>query len=121
MPAPVVHVNHLPPPRVVVEQPVPPPTTVAVIGAPITAGYYGGTMQVNGMPTQVVVQPVAPVMQVSAEAYPPPQQVMVAGATRVRRALEERGVEVHDYDGSELSHKGDGGPTCLTAPLLRRE
>jgi N-dimethylarginine dimethylaminohydrolase len=46
--------------------------------------------------------------------------VMVAGAPRVRRALEARGVEVHVYDGSELSLKGDGGPTCLTAPLLRK-
>jgi N-dimethylarginine dimethylaminohydrolase len=45
--------------------------------------------------------------------------VMVAGAGTVRRALEARGVEVHVYDGSELSLKGDGGPTCLTAPLLR--
>jgi N-dimethylarginine dimethylaminohydrolase len=45
--------------------------------------------------------------------------VMVAGAPRVRRELERRGVEVHVYDGSELSLKGDGGPTCLTAPLLR--
>jgi dimethylargininase len=45
--------------------------------------------------------------------------VMVDGVPRVRRALEARGVEVHVYDGSELSLKGDGGPTCLTAPLLR--
>jgi dimethylargininase len=45
--------------------------------------------------------------------------VMVAGAPLVRRELERRGVEVHVYDGSELSLKGDGGPTCLTAPLLR--
>jgi N-dimethylarginine dimethylaminohydrolase len=45
--------------------------------------------------------------------------VMVDGAPAVRRALERRGVEVHAYDGSELSLKGDGGPTCLTAPLLR--
>lgn len=37
----------------------------------------------------------------------------------VRRELEARGVEVHTYDGSELSLKGDGGPTCVTAPLLR--
>ena len=37
----------------------------------------------------------------------------------MRRALEREGVEVHVYDGSELSLKGDGGPTCLTAPLLR--
>jgi dimethylargininase len=45
--------------------------------------------------------------------------VMVDGAATVRRELERRGVEVHVYDGSELSLKGDGGPTCLTAPLLR--
>jgi N-dimethylarginine dimethylaminohydrolase len=45
--------------------------------------------------------------------------VMVDAAPAVRRELERRGVEVHVYDGSELSLKGDGGPTCLTAPLLR--
>jgi N-dimethylarginine dimethylaminohydrolase len=46
--------------------------------------------------------------------------VMCDTAPTVRRALERRGVEVHTYDGSELSLKGDGGPTCLTAPLTRR-
>ena len=45
--------------------------------------------------------------------------VMVDGVPAVRSELERRGVEVHVYDGSELSLKGDGGPTCLTAPLLR--
>jgi N-dimethylarginine dimethylaminohydrolase len=45
--------------------------------------------------------------------------VMVDAAPAVRRELERRGVEVHTYDGSEVSLKGDGGPTCLTAPLLR--
>ncbi len=45
--------------------------------------------------------------------------VMVDQAPKVRDALEKRGIEVHTYDGSELSLKGDGGPTCLTAPLLR--
>jgi N-dimethylarginine dimethylaminohydrolase len=45
--------------------------------------------------------------------------VMVDGVPGVRRELERRGVEVYVYDGSELSLKGDGGPTCLTQPLLR--
>jgi dimethylargininase len=53
-------------------------------------------------------------------AVRPGVAVMVEGAPLVRRALEQRGVEVHVYDGSELSLKGDGGPTCLTAPLLRK-
>jgi N-dimethylarginine dimethylaminohydrolase len=35
-----------------------------------------------------------------------------------RRRLEEAGAEVVTYAGRELS-KGDGGPTCLTRPLLR--
>jgi hypothetical protein len=26
---------------------------------------------------------------------------------------------VQTYDGSEISLKGSGGPTCLTRPLLR--
>ena len=43
--------------------------------------------------------------------------VMVDGAPKVRKALEREGVEVHAYDGTDLSLKGDGGPTCLTAPL----
>jgi dimethylargininase len=45
--------------------------------------------------------------------------IVVDGNPRTRRALEARGVEVHAYDGSELSLKGDGGPTCLTRPLWR--
>jgi dimethylargininase len=37
---------------------------------------------------------------------------------RTRRALESVGVETLVYHADELS-KGDGGPTCLTLPLLR--
>jgi dimethylargininase len=36
-----------------------------------------------------------------------------------QRRLERLGVEVLTYEGTELS-KGDGGPGCLTRPLLRR-
>jgi N-dimethylarginine dimethylaminohydrolase len=35
-----------------------------------------------------------------------------------RQRLESAGVEVLTYEGTELS-KGDGGPTCLTRPLVR--
>jgi N-dimethylarginine dimethylaminohydrolase len=44
--------------------------------------------------------------------------VMADGNPRTRRALEAEGCEVHVYPASELA-KGDGGPTCLTRPLLR--
>lgn len=36
-----------------------------------------------------------------------------------RRRMERSGVDVVVYRGDEISKKGDGGPTCLTRPLLR--
>jgi dimethylargininase len=36
-----------------------------------------------------------------------------------RAGLTAAGVDVLVYEGRELSLKGDGGPTCLTMPLLR--
>ena len=41
------------------------------------------------------------------------------GNPETRRRLERAGVDVRVYSGEELSRKGDGGPTCLTRPLLR--
>jgi dimethylargininase len=40
------------------------------------------------------------------------------GNPRTRRLLEAAGVDVTVYASAELG-KGDGGPTCLTRPLLR--
>ena len=42
----------------------------------------------------------------------------VEGNPVTRERMERIGVEVLTYRGEELS-KGDGGPTCLTRPLLR--
>jgi dimethylargininase len=36
-----------------------------------------------------------------------------------RRRMEAAGVDVRTYAGTEISRKGDGGPTCLTRPLER--
>lgn len=44
--------------------------------------------------------------------------VMADSAPRTRATLERAGVEVHTYAATEIN-KGDGGPTCLTRPLLR--
>ncbi len=52
-------------------------------------------------------------------AVGPGRVVVVDGNPRTRKALESAGCEVHGYDGSEISIKGDGGPTCLTAPIWR--
>ena len=41
------------------------------------------------------------------------------GSPETRRRMEAMGVDVRVYRGEEISRKGDGGPTCLTRPLLR--
>ena len=52
-------------------------------------------------------------------AIAPRHVLMVNGNPKTRAALESAGCQVHGYDGSEISLKGDGGPTCLTAPIWR--
>ncbi|MEO5717820.1 MAG: arginine deiminase family protein, partial [Chthoniobacterales bacterium] len=49
------------------------------------------------------------------------QCLMVAGNPVTRARLEAAGAAVLEYEGSEVSRKGGGGPTCLTRPLARRE
>ena len=51
-------------------------------------------------------------------ALAPRVALAVAGNPETKRRLERAGVEVLVYEGTELS-KGDGGPTCLTRPILR--
>jgi N-dimethylarginine dimethylaminohydrolase len=52
-------------------------------------------------------------------AVGPRRVVMLAGNPVTLARLEAEGVEVWTYEGSEISLKGGGGPTCLTRPLAR--
>jgi dimethylargininase len=52
-------------------------------------------------------------------ALGPRQALALDGNPETRRRMERAGVDVAVYRGDEISKKGDGGPTCLTRPLLR--
>ena len=52
-------------------------------------------------------------------ALAPRVALALEGNDETRRRMERAGVDVRVYRGDELSRKGDGGPTCLTRPLLR--
>lgn len=52
-------------------------------------------------------------------ALGPLRALALAGNDQTRRRMERAGVDVVVYRGNEISTKGDGGPTCLTRPLLR--
>jgi N-dimethylarginine dimethylaminohydrolase len=52
-------------------------------------------------------------------ALAPRVALALEGNAITRRRMEAAGVEVRTYAGAEISRKGDGGPTCLTKPLVR--
>jgi dimethylargininase len=52
-------------------------------------------------------------------ALGPRVALALEGNDETRRRMEAAGVDVRVYRGDEISRKGDGGPTCLTRPLLR--
>ncbi len=52
-------------------------------------------------------------------AIAPRKCIMVKGNPKTKAALEKAGCTVLEYEGSEISVKGGGGPTCLTRPVER--
>jgi arginine deiminase len=53
-------------------------------------------------------------------ALGPRRCLVVEGNPKTRRRLEAAGCEVVSFKGAEIARKGQGGPTCLTRPLVRR-
>lgn len=52
-------------------------------------------------------------------AAAPRKAIMIAGNPTTKARLEAEGAEVWTYEGSDISIKGAGGPTCLTRPFWR--
>jgi dimethylargininase len=52
-------------------------------------------------------------------ALAPRVALVVEGNPETRRRMERAGVEVFVYEGSDISLKGEGGPTCLTRSIMR--
>ncbi|HIG67231.1 MAG TPA: amidinotransferase [Porticoccaceae bacterium] len=53
-------------------------------------------------------------------AIAPRSVVMLENLPGVKVGLERAGCSVLTYRGMEISRKGEGGPTCLTRPLMRK-
>jgi N-dimethylarginine dimethylaminohydrolase len=52
-------------------------------------------------------------------AIAPRQAIMVEGNPQTAGRMQALGCSVHSLKADEISRKGEGGPTCLTRPLLR--
>ena len=58
-------------------------------------------------------------MATNVLAVAPGKCIALEGNPRTAEVLNKAGIEVRTYEGTEISRKGAGGPTCLTRPLLR--
>jgi len=52
-------------------------------------------------------------------ALGPRHAMMVAGNPETERRMKAKGVRVEVIKGDEICRKGEGGPTCMTRPLVR--
>ena len=91
---------------------------LAVVYEPLLPTRLAQLLEARGVELVAVPDEEFDSMGSNVLALAPRVALAVEGNPRTRERLERAGVEVLTYRGEELS-KGDGGPTCLTRPLLR--
>lgn len=62
-----------------------------------------------------------PTLGCNVLATAPRDVIMAAGNPITSAALRAAGCRVREYAGAEISLNREGGPTCLTRPILRRD
>jgi N-dimethylarginine dimethylaminohydrolase len=91
---------------------------LAVVYAPLLPTRLAQLLEDRGVELVEVPEEEFATLGSNVLALAPRVALTVEGNPRTRERMERAGVEVVTYRGEELS-KGDGGPTCLTRPLLR--
>jgi dimethylargininase len=92
---------------------------LAVVYPPLLAvSFYQELRRRN---TRLIEAPAAEFATMGANvlALAPGECLMLAGNPITQALLEAAGCEVLTYKGDEISLKAEGGPTCLTRPILR--
>ena len=59
-------------------------------------------------------------LNINVLAIEPGVCVMISGFPKTKEALEKNGVKVYTFNGDSLCIGCEGGPTCLTRPILRK-
>ncbi len=94
-------------------------TNLAVVYPPLLAVHFWLELQQRGFRLIEVPESEFMTMGPNVLALSPGKCLMLEGNPITRLLLEEAGCEVQTYRGNEISLKAEGGPTCLTRPLLR--
>lgn len=92
---------------------------LALVYSPLMPVPFRDWLLERGLQLVEVADAEFPSMGCNVLATAPRRCLMVEGNALTRLALEAANCEVVTYAGNEISRKGEGGPTCLTRPLLR--
>jgi N-dimethylarginine dimethylaminohydrolase len=92
---------------------------LAVIYRPLLAVPFWQALSARGFHFVEVPPEEFETMGPNVLALAPGRCLMLEGNPITRGRLEAAGCEVRTYRGREISLKAEGGPTCLTRPILR--
>jgi N-dimethylarginine dimethylaminohydrolase len=92
---------------------------LAVVYPPLMAVTFWQELQRRGMRLVECPESEFLTMATNVLALAPGECLMLEGNPITAERLRAAGCEVQTYRGSEISLKAEGGPTCLTRPLLR--
>ena len=91
----------------------------AVVYPPLMAVPFWQELQRRDFKLIAIPDEEFPTMGTNVLALAPRNCLMLEGNPVTKHLLEEAGCEVMTYKGNEISLKVEGGPTCLTRPILR--
>jgi dimethylargininase len=91
----------------------------AVVYPQLIAVTFWQELQRRNFNLIVIPEEEFPTMATNVLALAPRKCLMLEGNPITKHLLEEAGCEVMTYKGNEISLKAEGGPTCLTRPILR--
>jgi dimethylargininase len=92
---------------------------LAVVYPPLLAVSFYQELLRRGIRLIEVPEAEFTTMGTNVLALAPGECLMLAGNPITQALLEVAGCEVLTYTGNEISLKAEGGPTCLTRPILR--
>ncbi len=92
---------------------------LAVVYPPLMPIPLMRLLEERGIRQIVVREAEFPTLGCNVLAVAPRSVIMAAGNTITSAALRAAGCIVREYEGTEISLNREGGPTCLTRPILR--
>jgi len=92
---------------------------MAVVYPPLMTVPFWQELQRRNFKLIAIPEEEFPTMGTNVLALAPRKCLMLEGNPFTKHLLEEEGCEVMTYRGNEISLKAEGGPTCLTRPILR--